>query len=227
MNPTASAGAPLPRQGHMTAPTLIAALPSEYAAAPHKSAVRKHLRACRKNLSKSFRRHAALQIQRGMINTGFVLRAKRFGLFIPHGAEIDTLPLIARLLAMGKEVYLPSVPNNRYTLRLWFSRLDANSRWVSNHFGVPEIHLSHVVRAPALDVLCMPLVGYDLHGYRLGMGGGYYDASLAYLRHRHSWRRPKLLGLAFSCQRLDEPLSRDAWDVPLDAVLTEQGLERF
>jgi 5-formyltetrahydrofolate cyclo-ligase len=36
-----------------------------------------------------------------------------------------------------------------------------------------------------------------------------------------------LLGLAFSCQRLDEPLLRDAWDVPLDAVLTERGLEHF
>ena len=72
----------------------------------------------------------------------------------------------------------------------------------------------------------MPLVGFDLNGYRLGMGGGFYDTSLAYLRRRSAWKKPFLMGIAYECQKV-ETLPRDPWDIPLDAVLTEKKLYRF
>ena len=72
----------------------------------------------------------------------------------------------------------------------------------------------------------MPLVGFDHQGYRLGMGGGYYDATLAYMRHRRSWRKPRLVGIAYECQRV-EKLPHDPWDMPLDAVVTEDGVIEF
>lgn len=72
----------------------------------------------------------------------------------------------------------------------------------------------------------MPLLGFDRQGYRMGMGGGYYDSSLAFLARRRHWRRPKLIGLAFEAQARDR-LPTDPWDIPLDAVITERGLHRF
>ncbi len=203
--------------------------PSGQAAEPaaDKAALRKRLRACRRNMSPTARRRAALLLVQQALRSGLPLRAQRIGLFVPHGAEINALPLLNRLLEMGKQIYLPVLPKGHGRRRLWFRQLEADSRWVENRFGIPEIHLGRSVRAQALDVLCMPLVAVDPAGFRLGMGGGFYDASLAYLQHRRYWRRPFLLGLAYSCQRLDAYLPHDAWDVPLDAVLTEQGLVRF
>ena len=69
----------------------------------------------------------------------------------------------------------------------------------------------------------MPMVGFDLAGHRLGMGGGYYDRALAVRRIRQRWTRPWLLGLGFATQCVDA-IPAERHDVPLDAVLTEHGL---
>jgi 5-formyltetrahydrofolate cyclo-ligase len=74
-----------------------------------------------------------------------------------------------------------------------------------------------------LDLLLVPLVGFDADCNRLGMGGGFYDRTLAYLTRRTHWRRPRLVGIAHECQRV-ERLETGPWDVPLDAVATERRL---
>jgi 5-formyltetrahydrofolate cyclo-ligase len=71
-----------------------------------------------------------------------------------------------------------------------------------------------------------PLVAFDRSGNRLGMGGGYYDRSFAYLRHRVHWRRPRLIGYAYGFQEV-QALERAHWDVPLSGVVTELGLRLF
>ncbi len=77
-----------------------------------------------------------------------------------------------------------------------------------------------------LDALILPLLAFDTQGQRLGMGGGFYDRSLAALRHRRRWRRPRLLGVAHGFQEVSE-LPREPWDVPLDGIVTEQGYRSF
>ncbi len=70
----------------------------------------------------------------------------------------------------------------------------------------------------------MPLVGFDEAGNRLGNGAGYYDRFLA---GRHGTRgAPVLVGIAFECQRCPRLAGR-AHDVPLDAVVTERGIQIF
>ena len=82
-----------------------------------------------------------------------------------------------------------------------------------------------------MDLLLMPLLGFDAAGNRLGNGAGYYDrllgARLGTARRTASqWRRPLLVGLAFECQRL-EHIEAAPHDVPLDAVISEEGLRYF
>ena len=55
------------------------------------------------------------------------------------------------------------------------------------------------------------------------MGGGFYDRTLAYLRQRTHWLRPRLIGLAHECQRV-ERIAPQPWDIPLDGVATELGV---
>jgi 5-formyltetrahydrofolate cyclo-ligase len=76
-----------------------------------------------------------------------------------------------------------------------------------------------------LDLMLVPLVGFDGACNRIGMGGGFYDRTLAYLRRRRHWRRPRLIGIAHECQRVDR-IDPRPWDIPLDAVVTEQGVYR-
>ena len=62
---------------------------------------------------------------------------------------------------------------------------------------------------------------FDEFGGRLGMGGGFYDRSLAGLLRRKDWRTPVLLGLAHDCQRVDR-LQLGPLDVPLTACVTDR-----
>lgn len=203
-------------------------VPLQHAQPSHmKAELRRCMRGQRKQLPITHRRVAAQQLVRNALHVHWILHARRIGLFVPHGSEIDVLPLMRRLIKMGKHVFLPMVSPAVSHRKLWFKRLRLSSRWTANRFGVAEIAHGQRLRAQHLDVLCLPLVAYDAEGYRLGMGGGFYDASLTFLRHQQHRAHPKLIGIAFACQRLNVLLPREHWDVPLDAALNEQGLEFF
>lgn len=155
---------------------------------------------------------------------GLLLRAQRIGFYLPNGGEFDSHPLINHAMLMQRECYLPLVPRRGRILR--FGRVGRNTRMTTNRYGIAEPVDARPLRARQLDLLLIPLVGFDRQGYRLGMGGGYYDATLAFMHHRRLWRKPRLVGVAYECQRA-EMLPHDPWDMPLDAVLTERQLYRF
>jgi 5-formyltetrahydrofolate cyclo-ligase len=192
---------------------------------PDKNALRKSLRSARRSLSVQYRQQAAARALRHLLNKGVLLKGRRWGFYLPLGEEFDALPLVNQALNMGKRCYLP-VTANRVAQPLKFAELDGKHGLTHNRYGIIEPHSRRLLNARWLDVLIMPLVGFDKHGQRLGMGGGYYDATLAYLNTRKRWRRPYLIGLAFECQRVAE-IPAERWDVRLDAVLTENGLMRF
>ena len=78
-----------------------------------------------------------------------------------------------------------------------------------------------------MDLVLAPLVAFDRTGTRLGMGGGFYDRAFAFLRDpAYRGHRPVLLGLGYEFQQTAE-LVRQAWDVPLEAAVTEAALHEF
>lgn len=192
----------------------------------NKSELRKSLRQRRAAIGRTERRRAALHLMRNALRHGLLTRHQRIGIYLAHGTEINTLPLINRSLMLNRACYLPMLSYGRGRM-LWFNRLQSGQSWVTNRFGIPENTTTLQLHARQLDLLFMPLVGFDTSGNRIGMGGGFYDTTLAYLRRRKTWRKPYLVGVAFECQRINGELPYDPWDVPLDAVLTEQGLYRF
>jgi len=192
----------------------------------NKSELRKSLRQRRAAIGRTERRRAAVSLTRNAMRHGLLTRYQRIGIYLAHGAEISTLPLINRALMLKRACYLPMLSFGRSRM-LWFNRLQAGQTWVANRFGIPENTSTQQLHARQLDLLFMPLVGFDDGGNRIGMGGGFYDTTLAYLRRRQVWRKPFLVGVAFECQRINGELPHDPWDVPLDAVLTERGLYRF
>jgi 5-formyltetrahydrofolate cyclo-ligase len=110
---------------------------------------------------------------------------------------------------------------------LGFARWRPNARLIRNRFGIAEPLGTSAARIEprALDLVLVPVVGFDKAGNRLGMGGGYYDRSFAFALRRAT-RRPCLIGVAFDCQRVGGLPARPG-DVPLDGVVTPRAYHRF
>jgi 5-formyltetrahydrofolate cyclo-ligase len=137
--------------------------------------------------------------------------------------ELDSAPLIERARARGCRIYLPRI--DRHTLGRKMQFVEINDRHRSNRLGIAEPEGSRFIGARWLDVVFLPLVGFDANGVRLGTGGGYYDRAFAFRRWRKSWHTPLLVGLAYSFQQVDV-ITPAAHDVLLDAVITEKGVIR-
>jgi 5-formyltetrahydrofolate cyclo-ligase len=79
-----------------------------------------------------------------------------------------------------------------------------------------------VIAAHKLDLVLLPLVAFDDNRQRIGMGGGYYDRTFSFLRGRRQLLKPKLVGLAFACQKVPEIVA-SPWDIRLYCIITESG----
>ena len=131
--------------------------------------------------------------------------------------EMDCQPILVRLMDGLQPVCLPVVVGDEQPLelRLW----EQGAPLYEAGFGtLAPSELSPQVEP---DVIIMPLLGFDKRGTRLGYGGGYYDRTLERLS-----RRPRLVGIAFAAQELDD-IPREAHDVPLDIIITEAGARHF
>jgi len=187
-------------------------------------ALRRRLRAGRRTLDRHRQRANADAIMRRLAR---LLRgARHIALYVAADGEPDVLDLTRRLPARGRRWYLP-VLRGHARGRLWFVRYRPGRHLRRNRFGIPEPPQRQRAIQPVqgLGVVLIPLVGFDADCNRLGMGAGYYDRSLACLRRRRHWRRPRLVGIAHECQRV-ERLEPQPWDVPLDAVVTEAAVYR-
>jgi 5-formyltetrahydrofolate cyclo-ligase len=150
-------------------------------------------------------------------------RARRIGLYWPIDGELDTRPLLAHALAAGKQVYLPGFAGCPPGQMRW-RPLAPGLPLRRLRFGVTEpVAPRRAIDPRRLDLVFTPLVAFDDHGHRLGMGGGFYDRCFAFLAGPA--RRPELIGLAYHFQRVPE-IQAQPWDVPLAAVITERGVFR-
>jgi 5-formyltetrahydrofolate cyclo-ligase len=192
-----------------------------------RNSLRRTLREQRHALSEDGQRRAAQRLAVHVTATRLFRVSRRIALYLPHDGEIDPQPLVTRIRNAKKTCYLPVLSQLRHD-RLWFAPYRDNTRLRPNRFGIPEpiVAARRWVRAQDLDLVLMPLVAFDIQGNRLGMGGGFYDKSLAFLRTRSQWRKPHLVGLAHDFQRVPR-LEAFPWDVPLQAVVTDQAVYSF
>ncbi len=192
--------------------------------ATEKSELRRTLRARRNALSVEEQRRAARHLATKVVSTHLFLTSRRIACYLPNDGEIDTRFVIEHIHRLRKTCYLPVLSRLSHD-RLWFAEAAPETPLRLNRFGIPEpvVPVHGLVRAQQLDLILMPLVGYGDHGQRLGMGGGFYDRSLEFLRHRHRWRKPHTIGLAYDFQRVNG-LEADPWDIPLQGVVTDQAV---
>ncbi len=187
--------------------------------------LRRRLRRARRALSQREQHEHAEAVCKRLINSGLMHSARRIALYLPLPGELDPTPIRERLQGR-RRWYLP-VLRQHAPGRLWFVRLNVKSRLRRNRFGIlePAARNRQIVPPQGLDLIFVPLVGFDAQCHRIGMGAGFYDRSLAFLGDRQHWQRPRLIGLAHECQRI-ESIKPEPWDRPMDAVVTEHAVYR-
>ena len=199
-----------------------------------KQLLRKKLRIARSSASAELSDQAQTSLTHKISQLRAYKKANSVAVYLPFKSEFPTQAIIKSNLRMGKQTYVPKITSTR-TNKMQFIELSNKvaKRFVSygnnsqflkkNTLGIEEPEQSNKhINPNSLDIIFMPLLGFDQNGTRLGMGGGYYDRALSFKHSFQRMRKPYLIGLAYEAQQVKK-LHAESWDVLLDGVITEEN----
>ena len=146
--------------------------------------------------------------------------ARVAGYWASHG-ELPLNLVIPPLAGRGQQFLLPVLGENK---QLRFAAWQSGDAVQPNRHGIPEpAEPGQLLEPFQLDLVLVPLLGFDRRGNRLGHGGGYYDRSFAFLNDQVRPTEPLLVGIGYAFQELPH-IDDEEWDVPLDFIATEAEL---
>ncbi|VAW64820.1 5-formyltetrahydrofolate cyclo-ligase [hydrothermal vent metagenome] len=188
-----------------------------------RQALRQALRKKRRSLNKATQKAHAKYLARQLLRCSLYKRSRHIGVYLAADGEIDPLPFIHKAWQQNKKTYLPVLAP--FTASLYFAPYTPHSKMKLNRFQIaePDVHPGCWLKPRQMQLILTPLVGFDIMGNRLGMGGGFYDRSLSFTRHRKSAHAPYLAGLAHQLQCVKQ-LPLQAHDIPMKMIVTEQRL---
>ena len=183
-----------------------------------KHEIRKRLLEKRDNLSGEFVAAASKTIQDFLIGSSWYAAAESIMVYNSFGNEVSTKAIISHSLNIGKAVYIPLCITK--TKEIVACRIFGNEDLTPGRFGILEPDRKNIFIGDRRQVqlLIVPGIAFDCLGNRIGFGAGYYDRFLSSFKHR-----PAAVSLAYSFQVL-ERLPADPLDVPVDAIITENGI---
>lgn len=186
----------------------------------HRKTLRSTLRRQRRALTRQQQQHAARALSGKLKKLPSLHTVRHIAAYIASDGEIDPAPFLQWAHRQGKTVWLPVVCDKHplHPLGMRFAAAPATGTrgWRRNRYGIAEPRSRQRIAPRNLDLLLMPLVGFDSQGNRLGMGGGYYDRLLQSL-HKLP-RKPRCIGLAHRFQHVPT-LVNACWDMPVDRVI--------
>ncbi|WP_439102709.1 5-formyltetrahydrofolate cyclo-ligase [Congregibacter sp.] len=183
-----------------------------------RQACRSRLREKRRAVSQSYAQQAGERVA-DILSNSTLWRAENIALYLANDGELDTTIIARTARSAGKRLYLPVISAKTMEFCEW----QAGDPLRPNRFGIGEPS-GEPVATELLQLVLIPTVGWTTEGFRLGMGGGYYDRFFESERAAGA----KRVGLAYDCQR-DDALQqlKENWDQALDAVVTESSIRRF
>ncbi len=145
-------------------------------------------------------------------------RAKIISTYLGRDDEVQTIDIIKKSWAAGKEVIVPVL--DAAGASIYFSKLTDLTHLSKGHYGIlePRTEKISVSPLPSADVIIVPGVGWDSQGHRLGHGQGFYDRALENVSARST-----TVGLAFEWQVL-ESIPVEFHDRAVDMIVTESRI---
>ncbi len=184
----------------------------------NKIQLRKHFAGLRDAMSPEERREKSERIRARLFNTPWYRDAASLFTFMNFRSEVETLPIIMDALQAGKQVMLPRIDTKKREMQAVV--IEGPGSLIINSMGIREPAPELPPYEGAVDLLLAPGLAFDLQGYRLGYGGGYYDRFLGTRQVKRS------VGLAFEVQ-IGPQLPHDRSDVRLNHLITEKRLISF
>ena len=152
-----------------------------------------------------------------------IAQCLRVGCYLATKGEFDCGPLIEYFSERKIACYVPRIiETDNTSVSMQFVRFEPGDTLCRNRFGIAEPAATaerEICPVDALDLVFVPLLGFDLQGNRLGRGAGFYDRVFGQ-------GGCYLTGLGFEWQCVPS-IPSDKWDVRLNAVLTEKRLIVF
>ena len=145
---------------------------------------------------------------------------KNIASFYSIRSEISTSQLNTKIIEINKILLFPVIKKN--TSELIFKKVNLNESFNIGKFNIPEPKASNEEIHP--ELFFVPCLGFDLNGYRIGYGGGFYDRTFAKLKKLNI--KFYTVGFAFDDQKELE-IPKEDFDYKLDFVLTEKQLYSF
>ncbi len=189
----------------------------------NRHALRKQLRAQRQHLTTTQQRQAATLITQQLTHLAIFKHSQSIAGYCAQGPEVNPQSLLEKAWTDHKTCYLPLLQTEEAALS--FARYRLGDPLQRNLYGINEPLPYQTIAPEALDLVLLPLVGFDLQGNRLGSGKGYYDRTFSFLTSM-TGKKPYLIGLAYACQKTKTCLP-EKWDIPLNAVVTEEDVYIF
>ena len=184
-----------------------------------RKAIRQHMRSQRNQLSDQEQLQAAKGVSQQLLSLPWFQRAQKIAVYLANDGEIDPIVVSTKALYRKRQCFLPTLHPIKKN-QLIFG--DYQGPKIKNRFGIsePDPKRNEIINPQHLDLVLLPLVAFDEHGGRLGMGGGFYDRTFEFLK-RSGERKPRLVGLAHHFQQVSK-LPVESWDVPLSAIVTDK-----
>jgi 5-formyltetrahydrofolate cyclo-ligase len=181
------------------------------------NAIRQLMRERRRSLSEQQQSKASIGLAQQLSNLPAFCHSKRIAFYLANDGEIDPSIAMGIAEAAGKQCYLPVLHPLKQN-RLYFAEYQNGDPLLINRFGIkePSLNSDKIVPPLGIDLILLPLVAFDHNGNRLGMGGGFYDRTLAQQK-----KFTRLIGLAQSCQETGK-IAHQPWDIALQAIVTDK-----
>lgn len=166
---------------------------------------------------------------------------KNIAVYLPQSGELDLSFLIKNLWDLKQNLYLPLIQNNAQNNSkiLKFGSYTPETLCQANAYfekfniqilePIQPLQTLSLINPADLDLILLPLLAFDSQGTRLGMGGGYYDATFSFIKtiKNNSPKKPYLLGCAYEFQQSEILIPKDPWDLGLNSVLTPENFYIF
>lgn len=182
-----------------------------------KTKLRSLFLAKRESLSEVLVKDLSCKISQKIFKFLLLQRFTKLAFYMAKGKEVSLSKAIGKSFVEGKKVYLPKTWLKER--RLTFHRVYSFSDLVPGPFGLLEPNpKNEEADLGSLEVIFIPGLAFDVKGYRLGYGGGFYDRVL---RETSALK----VGVCYSFQ-IVESLPVEPHDVPVDLIITESGIIR-
>lgn len=177
------------------------------------ASIRRRVKSKRNSISTAEQAKAAFWVALRIARHPCFRRAKSFTAYIAANGELSLAPLIRLGQQQGKTCFLPKISGQG----MGFHSFPKGAKLYRNRYNLMEpSSLKGTLNLAKVNLILCPLVAFDRHGNRLGMGGGFYDKALSKLKDN---RKLKVWGVGHDCQEV--PLMQpQTWDIAMDGIFT-------